>query len=81
MSTSHIYSGNPLDRGDRERRDEEWITSMASDPTSKFLPIKDLNVLVSQGSKGGLGWLHVDEIRKLGIDNTLRRNVPSFAAW
>ena len=70
MSTSHIYSGNPLGRGDRERRDEEWITSMASDPTSKFLPIKDLNVLVSQGSKGGLGWLHVDEIRKLGIDNS-----------
>ena len=43
---------------------------MASDPASKFLPIKDLNVLVAQDSQDGLGWLHIDEIRNLGIDNS-----------
>lgn len=25
LNTSHVYAGNPLDRGNRERRDEEWI--------------------------------------------------------
>ena len=67
MSISHIYSGNPLDRGDRERRDEKWITDMAEDSASRFLPMRDLNVLVSQGPQDGLGWLSVDEMRQLGI--------------
>ena len=44
MTFSHIYSGNPLDRGERQRRDEKWITDITSDPTSKFLPMRDLNV-------------------------------------
>ena len=35
MSHSHTYSGNPLDRGERERRDENWITVMTNDPTSR----------------------------------------------
>ena len=26
---SHVYAGNPLDRGDRERRDEEWLAANA----------------------------------------------------
>ncbi|MDA0988855.1 MAG: NAD(+) diphosphatase [Chloroflexi bacterium] len=70
MSISHIYSGNPLDRGERERRDEKWITDMASSPTSKFLAMKDLTVPVSEGSQDGLGWLSVDEMRQFGINNS-----------
>lgn len=70
MSIPHIYSGNPLDRGERERRDEEWITDMASNLTSKFLPMKDLTIPVSEGQQDGLGWLSVDEMRQLGIDNS-----------
>ena len=69
MDVAYIYSGDPLDRVDRERRDEQWITDMTNDRTSKFLPLKDLNVLVSQGLQDGLGWLSVDDMRKLGIDN------------
>jgi NAD+ diphosphatase len=70
LSTSHIYSGNPLDRGERERRDEQWIAGMARDGASRFLPMKDLNVLVSQGPQDGLGWLGVDDLRQLGIDGS-----------
>ena len=69
MSIAHIYSGNPLDRGDQERRDEQWIADMSNDRASKFLPLKDLNVLVSQGLQDGLGWLGVDDMRQLGIAN------------
>lgn len=67
MSFAHIYSGNPLDRGDQERRDEQWIADMTNDRSSRFLPLKDLNVLVSQGLQNGLGWLGVDDMRRLGI--------------
>ena len=68
LSVSHIYSSNPLDRGNRKRRDEQWITDMAKDRASKFLPLKDLNVLVSQDPQNSLGWLGIDDMRQLGID-------------
>ena len=66
MSHSHTYSGNPLDRGERERRDEDWITAMVGDPTSKFLPMHDLNVPVSEGPQEGLLWLNADELQRFG---------------
>ena len=68
MNISHVYSGNPLDRGERERRDEKWISDRAKDPKSKFLPFLDLNVLVSEGSQNGLGWLGLDALDRLEVD-------------
>ena len=68
LKNSHVYAGNPLDRGDRERRDEVWIGDRATDPSSKFLPMWDLNVLISEGSRHGLGWLGIEDLRRLGID-------------
>lgn len=67
---SHVYSGNPLDRGDRERRDEVWISERARDPQSKFLPMWDLNVLISEGPQHSLGWLHLDDLGRLGVVDT-----------
>ena len=67
---SHIYAGNPLDRGDVERRDEEWLAAKAKDPKSRFLPMWDLNVLIAGGSHEGLGWLGVDDLTRLGVDST-----------
>ena len=67
MNASHTFSGNPLDRGDRERRDDRWIADARSHPTSRFLPMSDLNVPVSQGAEEGLGWLGPDEVARLGI--------------
>jgi len=68
MDISHVYAGNPLDRGDRERRDEAWLQDKAKDPGSKFLPLQDLNVLIANGSQQGLGWLSFDDLARLGID-------------
>ena len=67
---SHVYAGNPLDRGDRERRDEEWLAAKARDPKSRFLPMWDLNVLITGGSQEGLGWLGFDDLSRLGVDAT-----------
>ena len=68
LNISHVYAGNPLDRGDRERRDEKWISDRAKDPMSKFLPMWDLNVLISEGQQPNLGWLGIDDLSRLGID-------------
>ena len=68
---SHIYAGNPLDRGDRERRDEQWISDEARSSMSKFLPMWDLNILVSEGPQDGLGWLGRDDLDRLGVDSTV----------
>ncbi len=68
MTNPHIFAGNPLDRGETVRRDEGWISDRANDPTSKFLPMRDLNVLISEDSGPGLGWLGLDEIRQIGAD-------------
>ncbi|MCY4365064.1 MAG: NAD(+) diphosphatase [Chloroflexi bacterium] len=57
----HVFAGNPLDRGEVERRDEDWIASRATDPDSRFLPMRGPHVLVSAAVTGNgepaLGWL------------------------
>ncbi len=61
----HVYAGNPLDRGERERRDEAWISARSRDPGSKFLPLHDLNVLVSGDS---LAWIGTGDLVGLATD-------------
>ena len=68
MNISHVYSGNPVDRGEKERRDDQWLADKAKDPTSKFLPLHDLNVLVTDGGEGGLGWVGADDLERLEVD-------------
>ena len=68
LKTSHVYAGNPLDRGERERRDEEWIAARAIDPKNRFLPLWELNILTANGSQQGLGWLRIDDLNRLGIN-------------
>ena len=69
MKNPHIFAGNPLDRGERERRDEEWISTRAHDPTSKFLPMWNLNVLLFEDAEPRLGWLGMDDLRRMGVDS------------
>ena len=69
MNFTHVYSGNPVDRGEKERRDDQWITDKAKDATSKFLPLRDLNVLVTDG-EDGLGWIGAADLERLGINST-----------
>ena len=66
MTPDHVYSGNPLDRAERERRDEAWISAKAIDPTSKILPLRDLKVLVSKGELPELAWVSPTDLQRLG---------------
>ncbi len=68
---THRFAGNPLDRGERERRDEQWIKEQENHPTSWFLPVCDLNILVSDGPDPKLRWLTLDEKARLGIENNI----------
>ena len=57
----HVFAGNPLDRGEVERRDENWIAERARDPESLFLPMRGPHVLVNAAATGNgepaLGWV------------------------
>jgi NAD+ diphosphatase len=69
LNISHVYSGNPVDRGEKERRDDQWIAARAQDPTSKFLPLRDLNVLVTAGGKDGLGWVGTADLKRMDVES------------
>ena len=62
----HVFAGNPLDRGEVERRDDEWVTSQATLPSSRMLPMWQLNVPVSP--EHALTWMNPQEIRKLNVE-------------
>ena len=46
MKQPHIFAGNPLDRGDVQRRDEAQLADLFVDPETLVLPMWQLNVLV-----------------------------------
>jgi len=69
LNFTHVYSGNPVDRGEKERRDDQWIADKAKDATSKFLPLRDLNVLVTDG-EDGLGWIGAADLERLAINSS-----------
>lgn len=64
----HVFSQNPLNRGEAERRDEQWIKEKQNNPTSKYLVTNELNILIeeSNGTKQIL-WLQQVEACKLEI--------------
>ena len=88
---SHIFSGNPLNRCETERRDEEWISQQARVPESRFLPLWGSKVFVNGGPGGGgsptaptLAWVGLEDLSCRGINCTpillgLRDNVCYFA--
>ncbi len=65
----HVFAGNPLDRGETERRDEGWIIDRTQDRNSRFLPMRDLNVLVSDDSDNGLAWIGADEFNGFDLES------------
>ncbi len=68
MREPHPFAGNPLDRGERERRDEAWIDAAVRAPGSRFLPFRNLEVLLNDRPPPGLGWLAAGRIRSLAPD-------------
>lgn len=69
MNFSHVYSGNPVDRGETVRRDDEWLADKAKDSTSRFLPLRDLNILVTDNGQDGLGWLGAADLERLSVES------------
>ena len=65
----HVFAGNPLDRGESERRDEERISNRARDSRSRFLPMSDLNVLITVNAQPELGWFSFNELKQIGYDS------------
>ena len=63
---THVFAGNPMDRGEVERRDEQWLAAQAVSPASRMLPMWQLNVPVSAGQT--LAWLNADDLRRLEVD-------------
>ena len=68
MRHLHSFAGNPLDRGERERRDEAWIDTAGRAASSRFLPFRNLDVLVTDAQQPRLGWLSTDQLRSLAPD-------------
>jgi NAD+ diphosphatase len=69
VSFVHTFAGNPLDRADSKRRDEDWLAEAARSEQARYLPMHQLNVLVDGlGGAPRLGWLGVDALRWLDVD-------------
>ena len=63
MRDPHPFAGNPLDRGECERRDEEWIAAAERAAGSRFLPFSELEVLIDDHPPPRLAWLDGDRLR------------------
>ena len=68
MRDPHPFAGNPLDRGERERRDEAWIAAAARAAGSRYLPFRNLEVLLNDLPQPGLGWLDARQVRAAAPD-------------
>jgi NAD+ diphosphatase len=63
----HVFAGNPLDRGDTQRRDQQWLDAQVDLPQSRYLPIWRLNILVDDTAEMRLGWVGPDDIKRLSV--------------
>ena len=70
MREPHIFAGNPLDRGEQDRRDEDWIIEKARDSTSLFLPMAGPTVLVNSTSHLDLGWIGKSVLMDSGCNDS-----------
>lgn len=61
----HVFAGNPLDRGDVERRDEAWLDAQSQHAQSRILPLWQLNILLQTEPGLELGWLSPAAIEPL----------------
>ena len=57
MAYTHIFAGNPFDRGDHARRDEEELKKLMREPNARHLPFHKLMPLVSRNASAELGWI------------------------
>ena len=67
----HTFSANPLDRAERGRRSEAWISAAVDDERARFLVLRELSPLVARTANGAcrLAWLYKAEVERLLDDN------------
>ena len=68
MHAYQIFSKNPLDRGERQRRNETWITETAKRKESKYLVLCQLQVLISAKPESNLVWLNYNDLSQFDIE-------------
>ncbi len=69
----HVFSRNPIDRGEKERRDETIISKMAESSDSLFLPLRNLDLLVDTSELDehpSLKWIKLEQLQERNITNT-----------
>ena len=64
----HIFADNPLDRGDRERRDPKWLAAAAEDPDTGVLVMPELDVPLTDEREPTLCWLSPRDVRRFGVE-------------
>ena len=60
MNRPHTFAGNPLNRAEYERRDAQWLAAREQDPGSRFLPLRQLDVLLEGEDPARLAWVSGD---------------------
>ncbi len=68
MKQPHIFAGNPLDRGDVQRRDEAYLDALFANPETRILPMWQLNVLVRDNPHRSIGWIAPEDATRMDID-------------
>jgi len=72
MDAPHTFTGNPLDRVARERRDPAWLEARLADPGSRVLPFRDLRPLVAElDGNLRLAWRRAMTVRADGTEPVL----------
>ena len=81
----HIFTGNSLDRGDVERRNEDWINSNSKSEDARYLTMADLNPLVRLGSNSSaISWKSYADVTQFAEDGSdliflgVKNNKPHF---
>jgi NAD+ diphosphatase len=62
MNDTHVFAANPLDRASAERRDEEWLEAQRRDPRGRYLPLRELEPLITSEDVPRLVWLDRDSL-------------------
>lgn len=60
MNRPHTFAGNPLDRAEHQRRDASWLAARERNPASRFLPLRQLDVLLEGDEPARLAWVGGD---------------------
>ena len=85
MTSKQIFAGNPLDRGETERRDENWIRLASLDADSRFLLLWKFEAPLSSDRNPRLVWSTRPHLDSLCLETEpvllgMMDGVPHFAA-